>query len=352
MVRALHRAPRLAAAVREVVPRRQAQRLLQLRRPARRGGERVEGRLPLGRRARRRPADDHVLRPPARGRPARERAEDDRRREGDAGRDLHGHGPRAADRDARLRADRRAPHRRLRRLLRGVARRPAERHGLRGPDHPGRGVAQGLAGAAEAERRRGARRLTRREAVDRPPPHRQRSPDAGRPRRVVARPRRRRERGRGFVSVRADGLGGSPLPALHERHHREAEGHRAHHRRLPRRRVVDAPLHLRRQARLGVLVRRRRRLGDRPQLHRLRAALQRDDRRHVRGRAGLPRPRPVVGDRRALRRGHPLHRADGDPLPHEVGPRARATSTTSRRSGCWGRWASRSTPRRGSGTAK
>ena len=68
-----------------------------------------------------RPADDHVLRPPARGRPARERAEVARRREGDAGRDLHGHGPRAADRDARLRAARRAAHGRLRRLLGGVA---------------------------------------------------------------------------------------------------------------------------------------------------------------------------------------------------------------------------------------
>ena len=37
--------------------------------------------------------------------------------EGHAGRDLHGHGPGDADRDARLRADRRAAHGRLRRLL-------------------------------------------------------------------------------------------------------------------------------------------------------------------------------------------------------------------------------------------
>ena len=92
---------------------------------------------------------------------------------------------------------------------------------------------------------------------------------------------------------------------------------------LSRRRRDDAPLHLRRQARLGVLVRGRRRLGDGPQLHRLRPALQRDDRRHVRGRARLPGPGPLVGDRRALRRRHPLHGADCDPLPHEVGPRAR-----------------------------
>ena len=51
----------------------------------------------------------------------------------------------------------------------------------------------------------------------------------------------------------------------------------------------------------SVLVRGRRRLGHRPQLHRLRAALQRHDRRDVRGDAGLPRQGPLVGDRRALR---------------------------------------------------
>ena len=73
-----------------------------------------------------------------------------------------------------------------------------------------------------------------------------------------------------------------------------------------------------------LLVRRRHRLGHRPQLHRLRAALQRRDERPLRGHAGLPRPRPLVGHRRALRRDDPLHRADGDPRAHEVGPGARA----------------------------
>ena len=46
----------------------------------------------------------------------------------------------------------------------------------------------------------------------------------------------------------------------------------------------------------------------------------------------------------------PLHRADGDPHAHEVGRRSSRSSTTSRRCGCSGRSASRSTPRRGSGT--
>ena len=48
--------------------------------------------------------DDHVRRPPARGRALRERAQEARREEGHAGRHLHGHGPGAAGGDARLRA--------------------------------------------------------------------------------------------------------------------------------------------------------------------------------------------------------------------------------------------------------
>ena len=63
--------------------------------------------------------------------------------------------------------------------------------------------------------------------------------------------------------LRADGLRGSALPALHDGNDGEAEGDRAHHGRLSRRRRDDAPLHLRRQARLGLLVRRRHRLGNR-----------------------------------------------------------------------------------------
>ena len=53
----------------------------------------------------------------------------------------------------------------------------------------------------------------------------------------------------------------------------------------------------------------RRRLGHRPQLHRLRAAGQPGDVGHVRGHAGDPAPRPLVGDRREVRRDDPLHRA-------------------------------------------
>jgi hypothetical protein len=51
---------------------------------------------------------DHVRRPRARDCPAGERAEGARRSERHDGRDLHGHGPAAADRDAGVRTDRSA----------------------------------------------------------------------------------------------------------------------------------------------------------------------------------------------------------------------------------------------------
>ena len=314
----------MGASVREVVRRGQAQRLLQLRRPPRRGRERRQGRVLLGGRARRRAARDHLRRPPAGGRALRQRAEDARRRQRHAGRDLHGHGPRAPGGHARVHAPRCAAHGRLRWVQRRRALRPTERHGLRGADHPRRGLAQGHPRPAEGKRRRGARREPRRPERRRPPSDRRRARAGRGPRRCLGRPRRRRARRGRDMPVRADGLGGPPLPSLHERHDREAEGDRAHDSRLPRRRRLDAPLHLRREARLGLLVRGRHRLGDRPQLHRLRAPLQRDDLGAVRGHARLPRPRPLVGDRRALQGGRPLHGADRDPRPHEVGPGARA----------------------------
>ncbi len=78
-------------------------------------------------------------------------------------------------------------------------------------------------------------------------------------------------------------------------------------------RVRPAPRHRR------VLVRGRRRVGDRPLLHRLRAAHERVHRCALRG---LPRSSgqgPALGHGRALRRHHPLHRAHRDPHVHEVG---------------------------------
>ena len=136
--------------------------------------------------------DAHLRRPAARGDEARERAQGARRRQGHAGRDLHGHGPGGAGRDARVRAARRAAHGRLRRLLRRLALGPAAGHGLRGADHAGRGVAARHDRAAEADRRRGGRRLAERQERRRPAPHRQRRADDRGPRPLVARARDRR----------------------------------------------------------------------------------------------------------------------------------------------------------------
>ena len=87
------------------------------------------------------------------------------------------------------------------------------------------------------------------------------------------------------------------------RHHGEAEGNRAHDGWLPRRGRFDARADLRPEAGGGrLLVRGRHRLDHRPQLHRLRAAVQRRDVRPLRGDARLPGQGSLVGDRRALRR--------------------------------------------------
>ena len=123
VVRAVRRAARVGAAVREVVPRRQAERLVQLCRPARRERARRQGRLLLGGRARRRPPRDHLRRPAARGRQSsRTRSSSSACRKGTPVGDLHGDGPRDGRRDARVRAARCAAHRRLRRLLGRLAR--------------------------------------------------------------------------------------------------------------------------------------------------------------------------------------------------------------------------------------
>ena len=140
----------------------------------------------------------------------------------------------------------------------------------------------------------------------------------------VSKRRLRRSR---VVPVRADGQRGPALPHVHERHDREAEGDHPHDGRLPGRHVDDAPLHLRPQARRGrLLVRRRHRLDHRPQLHRLRAALQPDDLGPLRGDARLPGQGPLVVDRREVQGDDPLHGADGDPLAHEVGAGVRAAA--------------------------
>ncbi len=94
----------------------------------------------------------------------------------------------------------------------------------------------------------------------------------------------------GRVPVRADERGGSAVHPLHLGLDRKAQGRAPHHRRLSGVRLDHASIRVRLSRRRHLLVHRRRRLGHRPQLHRLRAALQRRHHADVRGRAELPRP--------------------------------------------------------------
>ena len=144
-------------AVRQVVRRRQAQRLLQLRRPPRRGRQRRPRRLPLARRGGR-GARRHLRRPAPRRPEARQRAEGPGRREGRRRRDLPADDPRGRGGDARLRAHRRDPQRRLRRLQRRVGQGADRVLRGQGPDHRRRRAPQGQDGADQGAGRRGDRR--------------------------------------------------------------------------------------------------------------------------------------------------------------------------------------------------
>ena len=117
--------------------------------------------------------------------------------------------------------------------------------------------------------------------------------------------------------------------------------------------VGHPPPDLRPQARdRRLLDRGRHRLGDGPQLHRLRPAGQRRRRRSC-TRAPRTRPAGTAGGSivEKLQGDHPLHGADHHPHLHEVGRGPARGVTTCPASGCSGRWASPSTPRRGCGTA-
>ncbi len=160
---------RMEPAAREMVRRREDQRERELpgsppaRRPPQQGGDH------LGRRAGRH-ADADLSRPASRGVAVRERPQVAGRHERRSRRPLPAADSRARDCDARLRAHRGDPQRRLRRLQRGVAARShqrsesaAARHRRRRlPARPGRG--------AEESGRRGAdRRAIHRTRGGRPP---------------------------------------------------------------------------------------------------------------------------------------------------------------------------------------
>ncbi|CAA9330370.1 MAG: Acetyl-CoA synthetase, partial [uncultured Frankineae bacterium] len=313
----LGRGPRLAAAVRQVVRRRQAERRRQLRRPSCRRGQRRPRRPALGRGARGRHPRHHLRRAQAPGLHDRERARAARGHGRRPGVHLPADDPRGDHLDAGLRPHRRRPLGRLRRLLLAGPRRPDHRRRGQGRHHVRRRLPTRRPERAQARGRRGPPALPLRHQR-----HRRQADQAGRrldrgPRPVVVRRRRRAGRAARGAGLRRRA---AAVPALHLRVHRQAQGHRAHLRRLPDAGRVDALGGLRPQAGdRRLLVHRRRRLGDRPQLPHLRPARQRRDPGGVRGHARRRRPRPVVVDRREVRRDHPLHRADGHPHLHEVG---------------------------------
>ncbi len=154
LVRALERGSRVDASVRQVVHRRQAERLVQLSGPARAGGSFRAERPHLGRRARRR-AVLYVRGAARGGLYVRERAQGARGREGRPCDHLPAHDSRGRGRHARLRADRCGPFGRLRRVQPRLARGPQQRRGGEGPHHRRRRVAPGRHRAAQGERRRG-----------------------------------------------------------------------------------------------------------------------------------------------------------------------------------------------------
>ena len=193
LVQALEEGARLEAAVREVVRRRQAQRLLQLPRPASRGRARLapqQGRDRLGGRAGRR-AHAHLRPAPRRGVPVRQCALGARRREGRPRGALHADDPRAADRDARVRADRRAAQRGVRRVLRRGAARPDRGRRREARRHRRRRVPARRALSAQDRGRRGAERRARRRPRGGGAPHGRADADGDRARRLVARRRAR-----------------------------------------------------------------------------------------------------------------------------------------------------------------
>ena len=223
LVRAVHRAVRLGAPVREVVRRREAQRLLQLRRPPRRVG--ACGQVAY-----------HWEGEP----------QDERR--GISFGELQREVVRFANAFRALGVAKGTPvaiymgmvpelpiamlawrgsARRLRSSSAGsrrVAVRPNERHGLRGARHPGRGLAEGHECPAEgnADAALAESPSVRKAVVLNGAPAATWTEDG--PRRLVARRGRGRERRPGDLPVRADGFRGPALPALHQRDDRQPKG--------------------------------------------------------------------------------------------------------------------------------
>ncbi len=213
-------ARRLAQAVLPLVLRSAAEHLLQRARPARRAWACRPAGADLRLSARRQGLDAHVPRPARRRRAFRRRACRTGCRAGRPRHRLHADGAGGRDRDARLRAPRRDPFRRLRRV-RGERARDADRgREAEGDRH---GLVRDRAGAdrrVQAAARRGDRDGgSEAAAVPRPP-----APDGrGRPRSA---PGRRLEGCSGSGGAGGVRLGRRNRPAVHPLHVRARPGSR------------------------------------------------------------------------------------------------------------------------------
>ena len=320
--RADQRARRLQPAVLPMVPGRLAQHLLQRPRPPRARRARRPGGPDLRQSRDEHAADLHLRRAARQGRHLRGRARLAGGREGRPRGRLHADGPRGRGRDARVRASRRHPLGRLRRVRAGRA--------------------------GRADRGRQADGHRRRQLRHRAQPGRRVQADAGcraRPQRAQARVRDRaaaravpsgcrcaRHRlggdrlGRAGLRRRAGrlrrGRGDRPaLRAVHLRHDRAAQGHRAR-QRWPRggAALVDGE-RLRHRPGRRVVHGVRCRLGRRPLLHRLCAPPHRRHHRSLRRQTGrhARRERVLAGHQRPRGQGD-VHRPHGLPGDQARGP--------------------------------
>src|SRR5204862_105711 len=173
---------------------------------------------------------------------------------------------------ARVRAHRRDPVGRVRRLLARGAQGPDRGQRVANRDHRGRGGARREEDSAEGERRRGDRGAQDDEGGCR----RRRAAHRGEDR-LEQRPRPwlpgRHARRFAGLRARADVRRGSALHPLYVGLDRKTERRAAHERRVSAVRVAHAQIRVRLPRRRHVLVRGRRRLGHGSQLHRLRPAI-------------------------------------------------------------------------------
>ena len=322
-------------AVLEVVYRRQAERQLQLRRPAP-GQAQEQGGADLGPRTRGRgPRCGHLPGALPPGQRVRGGAAGGRRQGGRPDHPAHADGARAAGHDAGLRPARRDPLPGVRRVQRRGLRAPHRRLDQQDPDHHGQLLPRGRRPRPQGQGRRGGRggpqgRHRGREGAGLaafPGPVLVRDADGRRPR-LLRRRASRRPPGRGRRAGLHAGRGPA-VPDVHQRHHRPPQGLPALHRRLPvlrGRHVQVLPGH---PPGRHVLVHGRHRLDHRPLLHRLRPALAWHHQRDLRGHAELPGRRPPVADRRAARREHLPHLPHRDPDAAQGRARTSRPSTTS-----------------------